>query len=386
MIRPKPGKRPAHTCFVEKNPTLCNLPGEILAIIIDYLPISSEACLVCTCKQLYMILGTKSLLKLRQGSEHTENEKARFIKLVSRELPHLLYCHACARFHQQKINIDTSRALTAILRGHSHSGKPLWFRYAELAITARRLGSDFLLSLDDMSTALYCYGKTYPDSGACIIPVFNKIASMTLRPDILIVPRVNPVQGRLLFQLQVAKSIELATAGKVQMDPIWRGYRCQLAEVFEVVKCPDQAEGSVEFYAMILPMMHRVDEAWKSFRSYREVRQIRRCPHCATEAQFAVRLSTGGDCWIEVSYWRDLGSETDPSKRVWASHHFGVLSQRNLRYRPDWSFRQSIKAAFEYPDLPNSAYSPLHLHVFPMPPDSWLSGDLNRTEIDLATE
>ncbi|MCJ1355707.1 MAG: hypothetical protein MMC33_005699 [Icmadophila ericetorum] len=141
LIGPKLAKRPAHTCFAEKNPTLCNLPGAILAIITDYLPISSEACLVCTCKQLY------------------------------------------------------------------------------------------------------CYGKTYPDFSACIVLVFNKITSMTLRPNILIVPRVNTAQGRLLFQLQVAKSIELATAGKVQMD---------------------QAQDSAESYAMVLPMMHRVDEAWKS--------------------------------------------------------------------------------------------------------------------------
>ncbi|MCJ1357109.1 MAG: hypothetical protein MMC33_007105 [Icmadophila ericetorum] len=90
-----------HTLGIQrpKQPPVCDLPTELLLMIVDDLPPSSIACLSLTCERMREIFGDKSRRMLQP-----ENDIARkvFIELLSLDLPLQLPCLYCLKLHPSK--------------------------------------------------------------------------------------------------------------------------------------------------------------------------------------------------------------------------------------------------------------------------------------------
>ena len=91
--------------IIRQSTILCNLPTEILLEIIEYLPLSSQSCLIFTCKSLNIQLGDRSWACLRGESDYAKLERKAFIRTLARDYPLLLPCHTFKCLHKR--NDDT---------------------------------------------------------------------------------------------------------------------------------------------------------------------------------------------------------------------------------------------------------------------------------------
>jgi len=76
---------------------LSSLPIEILLIICEYLPLSSQASLAFTCTLLKQRLGPKFWPQLK--SEAKSKEKINFLKLLQKDVPKFYLCSQCHLLH-----------------------------------------------------------------------------------------------------------------------------------------------------------------------------------------------------------------------------------------------------------------------------------------------
>lgn len=76
-----------------------------------------------------------------------------------------------------------------------------------------------------------------------------------------------------------------------------------------------------------------------------------RCRYSATEVQASVELSSDATCWLEVTFWKDLGDGTAQGEQPWIAHQSyrpGVYLVPDL-YQPTRKYRGCIPEAFESP-------------------------------------
>ncbi|EXJ53700.1 uncharacterized protein A1O5_13056 [Cladophialophora psammophila CBS 110553] len=71
--------------------TLTSLPPELLLCLADFLPPSSVASLGFTSKYCRAVLDKRHDIRLEQDPE----EKARFVQMLERDVPHMLACYSC---------------------------------------------------------------------------------------------------------------------------------------------------------------------------------------------------------------------------------------------------------------------------------------------------
>lgn len=98
-------KRDQKTTIAQQSTLLCSLPTEILLEISEYLPSSSQSCLIFTCKSLNIQLGDRSWAFMRGESDYAKLERKAFIRILGRDDPLLLPCHAFKCLHKR--NDDT---------------------------------------------------------------------------------------------------------------------------------------------------------------------------------------------------------------------------------------------------------------------------------------
>ena len=207
LIRPNNGDLFADLTYMEQSSGLCSLPGELLAIIANYLSTSSEAYLVLTCKHLKMVLGSCSVHSVYG---YSEDERACFLKMISRDLPYLHFCHEFVCFQMQKEQ--------GVLR-HTGSRVPLWFSYAQLAMKTCRLDPDFDLSLYDRPTALCRDRSIYSQFSSWTIQGTTGTLKAPSSHKNLIIPSFHAVQSRLLFKFRV--TISMTTShGRVKVTSV----------------------------------------------------------------------------------------------------------------------------------------------------------------------
>ncbi|OQU96364.1 hypothetical protein CLAIMM_02458 [Cladophialophora immunda] len=92
IVKPrKKGRQPGLTLLPENLvPLLTSLPTELLLLIVSFLPLSAVACLILTSKYYHATLADELDLRMQDPEE-----KARFVRLLEKDLPHLLACYSC---------------------------------------------------------------------------------------------------------------------------------------------------------------------------------------------------------------------------------------------------------------------------------------------------
>lgn len=73
------------------------LPLEMLHMILQYLSLDEAAALTCCNRSLLAALGHQWRNSLRDSAN--EQDRRRFLQLLQRDLPNLLFCHHCGNLH-----------------------------------------------------------------------------------------------------------------------------------------------------------------------------------------------------------------------------------------------------------------------------------------------
>jgi hypothetical protein len=88
---------PALVPLPDEPSLLYMLPGELLQMISDFLPVSSASCLILCSRELLGTLGNRSWHLLR--SEDQVVQRKHFLAVLERDLPDRQLCHHCSLFH-----------------------------------------------------------------------------------------------------------------------------------------------------------------------------------------------------------------------------------------------------------------------------------------------
>jgi hypothetical protein len=136
----------------DEPPLLFMLPGEILQIISDFLPVSSASCLILSSRKLLGTLGKRSWHLLR--SEDQVDEREHFLAMLERDLPDWQLCHPCSLFHPVEQDEGpntywTSRRVPECVRRNGFvfitSAFKIRFEHAQLLMNQYRFGRAYNL-------------------------------------------------------------------------------------------------------------------------------------------------------------------------------------------------------------------------------------------------
>lgn len=94
--QPSPEAIPSQT-----DSAFCQLPTELLLLVNEALPVSSQVCLILTCKRINLSVGNKCTATL-QSKKKRHHERRRCLELLARDYPLLLPCYRCMKLHQRE--------------------------------------------------------------------------------------------------------------------------------------------------------------------------------------------------------------------------------------------------------------------------------------------
>jgi len=93
---------------LQTDSALGHLPTELLLLVNEALPVSSQVCLILTCKRINLSLGSKCTATL-QSKEKGHHERRRCLELLARDCPLLLPCYCCINLHQCEKMFEVNR-------------------------------------------------------------------------------------------------------------------------------------------------------------------------------------------------------------------------------------------------------------------------------------
>ena len=185
------------------------MPGDILVLIAQNLPLSSEACLIFTCKQIFYRLGPWARLSLQIKLDDKKAERWQYLDFISRGCPGYVPCYSCNALHKRNDAISSTNCTkqAGCLFAMRSTGM-FWFGYVRLSMRAAWFGPEYGLSLEELSTA-FSTAERHPLSEKLKFAVSNDF-------------RI--VRDRLLMETSFKKIIKLAVWKLNNTKPLWRFY------------------------------------------------------------------------------------------------------------------------------------------------------------------
>lgn len=342
---------------------LAKLSPELLVLVAEFLPPVSAVAFSLCCRPLYSLIAAKNLRKARQNPRFRTYD---LLALLERDLPDLLACFTCKKFHAIK-HANQFVSSNNYYDGWIHRPKPLcfqvenrraWYIYPGFSVTVFRMamkryrqGAEHLSLLNLLSSEWR------------ITHYAGHIGKMTVSSKI--------VRGSLLIRVQ---SVFPVQHGKSAMFLLAHGHLiCPHYDWRELV--PHGLTSELE------KCCHQENfEAWGV---------LMQCNYCATEFQMDVQDFGKLGRLVFFTKWQYLGTGRRPLDNQWLTH----LSTRG---GPMWkrsSFRpRSIRSAFEGRQefVFRSLMTPEHKNaLFSLPlesPWTFLKGQASRRTCTLSNE
>lgn len=344
--QPSPEAIPSQT-----DSALCQLPTELLLLVNEALPVSSQVCLILTCKEINLSVGNKCTATL-QSKKKRHHERRRCLELLARDCPLLLPCYRCMKLHQREMLFKNNSCST--FSGHIDAfGNMSRLHYAHvqliMSLHERPYQHEVLLSRlsrreRKILSALHRPVKTYRWGG------------------VRMESELRVVNKRLLLRRQVKRNIDL----QAEIDSLnWccskRPILYQICSLIRVISCRHGDPYIRGYEPAILPLLFDLMGSSSSVHYERSV--MRLCPCCATEFRFSTEVSEGGTCSFTIVCWKDLGSGSAFTEDAWNSHSRLIVAT----YSPGPNSQQGIKEAFEGTEVMSPSEPTRHLQIKPFP-------------------
>ncbi|MCJ1360590.1 MAG: hypothetical protein MMC33_010598 [Icmadophila ericetorum] len=296
--------------------SLCSLPAEILVLIQQNLPLSSQAAFVLTCKKINLSVGNRSWLVLLDAA--AVDERRALLFWLSKDDPFVFSCYSCARLHTLEVTLQHYGCRhhaedKSFFPHQDHTHYSLRFRQIKLAIRAHTVGPNFGLPL---------HGLSLDQLGP------RRLEGAQQR-------RTRHGKSKIRRQIREQSPVKLLMAG----------YRSQLSQFLRKISCEHQVNHALPAIRILMQMekLQRESPAASGYIGS----CIYRCTYCATELQYMAEplFSRGLVCRLSVTAWKDLGIGFNPTAQPWQGHQyldFGVEL-----YHPATEHEQSIWEAFE---------------------------------------
>ena len=327
---------PECTSLIVKSTTkssLSSLPFELLQLIADDLPNSSEACLILTCKRFYFILGNRSWLNLKKKGR-TDPERKACLELMTRDYPSLYPCSACGLSHRWKnhdVRWSARECCWQALCMYQYRGPyQIFFHHVQLAMRAHRISPQHGLSLAGLHSD-FNSRRAEAESNDAV----HRRSTNTHQIGHPVGPtEFKIVEDRLLVRQKAVQKISLVLENRAYK--IWHGYCGQLQDLLKDCGCIHRGPKGdlVQYERVILPLLEKCGKL--GLRDTPQIlrSRLRRCQFCATEFEASVKISQdetnplitqpeaytpiarARTCFLTLTSWKDLGAGLEHTFRV----------------------------------------------------------------------
>ena len=386
------------------------MPYDILSIVLDWLPTSSEILLGITCKKLLLDLDSRAVRFLNAGAEvkyvtrngilkegklsakETNKIKKDMLVLYSKDLPDLYVCFdKDCRTHLHPM---TSFGRLGCWKSAGFIRyPPIFFHHVQAVMrpihAARTTGSTIAIKLEQLPVVRDTWMTGSPaDYRDELEARWDGIRRTETRTSFKI------VQGRLLMKAE-ARQYRRWVGDSTTVD--WKTKKTTpWAQLSRHGGCNHQyfvsqaAQASANSYEKEGELFMKTAKTYhRELRGRDEIEymsRLSRCGWCAKEAQFDLRITADDLNWnIKLTTWTDLGPGLSPEDNPWKSIRednklhdpFGNISAPYLPHSV--MHTQSIKESFEQV---NEVRGQVLLHVGiplmergrdPVPQANWVS-------------
>ncbi|MCJ1338666.1 hypothetical protein MMC09_003955 [Bachmanniomyces sp. S44760] len=329
---------------------LCTLPAEIIVLIAEFLPLSSQGSLIQTCKILREAIGTQVSIKLQDPANSIESYH--FLSLLLRDGRTVWACLNCIWL--RSLAILANRYLCTCNHGmicmSNGVFKILFYNQVQRwrdtncrYLTDEQNPNGSSLSRPTTKKTRPGHIPTSPETLAV------NIAGVSLRRwipaalahrtalnaqgafqsiDNSLEPKI--VDGRVLLKQTASKMIEMRSITAPRSEPldIWFAYKEQIHAIILGLSCLHSSTGNstegwvcpLALAASSLILQAETGSGLYGF-TFTSTYRYYRCVFCATEFKLVIRGLGKNHCGFLIESFKDLGSGYDCTQRAWKSHH-----------------------------------------------------------------
>ncbi|KAE9368855.1 hypothetical protein N431DRAFT_561189 [Stipitochalara longipes BDJ] len=358
--------RPLPVPSSEESNQLHAMPSELLRNIARYLPASSEVCLTLTCRLVLCKLGRRSWEEINISMSQ---ERCITLRLLDRDLDHLIACHFCQILHEPGKTLPvgrnsnstkrTERKCTNVERNRKHGRRQYYFHlldditFSEIQYSMKlhlRFGGDCTSLLQRLSNTspTFTFDVKFWDSWLQLSTLARVISGqLVIRSEYYIIVPWYKVRVTDQAIIQIMKTLKICPH-KLEGTYSWifqHQWRCRVRNRQHCYHCRVRENAPNEG----IPQFVAAPAHW-------------RCELCPTEFQITVTPRGEEGLAIAFTVWQSLGDCASPYGTIWDGVGSDICEGQS---QPADFEGPSIKDGFE---ADSSSNAPVTMRVLPQLP------------------